>query len=217
MHTEHINYKIYALINTISNEIRYIGLTKNSLNARLSKHLRDKYKTYKTNWINSNKPNIGIILIEENIRTKEEACSREIFYISKLKEEGYKLVNTTNGGDGWFHTSLSKKHRENISKNHANVSGENNPMYGKKHTDAVKNFSKILNSGRKHSEDTILFFSKTRTGSGNQNSLLNEKLVLEIRELFKTGCYSKKELSNIFGVKPPAIYKIVNRLTWKHI
>lgn len=33
--------------------------------------------------------------------------------------------------------SFTKKHKENISKNHANVSGQLNPMYGKKHSKAL--------------------------------------------------------------------------------
>lgn len=33
---------------------------------------------------------------------------------------------------------FTKSHKENLKKNHANVSGENNPFYGKSHTDETK-------------------------------------------------------------------------------
>lgn len=40
-----------------------------------------------------------VIVIESNISC-EEIDEREIFYIKKLREEGYKLKNLTDGGDG---------------------------------------------------------------------------------------------------------------------
>lgn len=41
--------------------------------------------------------------------------------------------------------------------------------------------------------------------------------VIKIRELFDSGKFTKKQLSDMFNVKPPAIYKIVKKLTWNHI
>ena len=59
--------------------------------------------------------------------------------------------------------------------------------------------------------------SKRVSGENNPNAKLSLQDVLKIRELFDTGKFSKKDLSGMFNVDPPAIYKIINRLTWKNI
>jgi hypothetical protein len=60
-------YKIYALKEVSSNEIKYIGLTTKSLNERLGRHLRDKKIDHKTNWIKKiGRENIEIILLDDS-------------------------------------------------------------------------------------------------------------------------------------------------------
>ena len=90
-------------------------------------------------------------------------------------------------------------------------------MFGKTHTDDVKENSRKLNTGKKASIDTRKKLSNMRQGEKNHKSVLTEENVLLIREFFNKKIYNKAELSRIFCVKGPAIYKIVNRLTWKHI
>lgn len=96
--------KIYALKDPISNDIRYIGKTKNELNKRLYEHctIRNlKEKTHKNNWIKyllklNYRP--VILLIEE-----VDYCNwqeREIYWINFYKSIGNNLTNGTNGGDG---------------------------------------------------------------------------------------------------------------------
>lgn len=128
-------YKIYALKEVGSSEIKYIGLTTKSLNERLGRHLRDKKIDHKTNWIKKvGRENIEIILLDDDINNFEELCEKEIYYIDKFKKEGHCLTNITNGGEGWFGIKFSESHRKNISINHADVSGTKNPMYGKSHS-----------------------------------------------------------------------------------
>jgi len=92
---------IYALSDPITGEIRYIGKTKNELYKRLSGHYKDKHKTYKTNWILSLnklglKPCISII----EICTEENWQEREKYWISFYKNQGNKLTNLLEGGEG---------------------------------------------------------------------------------------------------------------------
>lgn len=54
-------------------------------------------------------------------------------------------------------------------------------------------------------------------GETNGRSRLTEKQVIEIRELFATGKYLKKEIAPMFGIHPTYVGQIVNRRTWKHI
>lgn len=114
---------------------RYVGKTIKPLEIRLKKHLCDKDRTHKTNWINNvGKENIKIILIEEC--DELELNNREIFYINDFKSK-YKITNGTDGGDG---------------------------IIGLKHSDATKIKMSESAKGRKASYETKKLLSKIRTG-----------------------------------------------------
>lgn len=97
-------YRIYQLIDPRTNKIRYVGRTTQKLPARLKKHLRSNDKTYRTNWITSLKnknlePIIELICIA---KSHEECCELERFYIKEYRDNGYNLINATDGGEGCF-------------------------------------------------------------------------------------------------------------------
>lgn len=61
------------------------------------------------------------------------------FYKTNIRKYGYNLDS---GGN--LNKKVSKSTKEKISKNHADVSGDNNPFYGKHHSEGIMN--SILNS-----------------------------------------------------------------------
>lgn len=97
------NTFIYSLSDPITNEIRYIGKT-NNIKKRLCTHLTKSNlikKTHKNNWIknllfNNTKPLIEVI---DEVPIKEWGFW-EKFWISQFKIWGFKLTNSTDGGDG---------------------------------------------------------------------------------------------------------------------
>lgn len=99
------SYKVYGLSTKDNPDlIRYIGITKNNLNVRLTKHkndaktlIKNKHKKY---WILKHWDNIVITPIEEGIKTINEANTREIYWIKYYKDKSFNLLNVTNGGDG---------------------------------------------------------------------------------------------------------------------
>ncbi len=106
-------YKIYSLIDPITNEIRYVGKTVSPLYKRLSSHYRDKKKSYKTNWINTLrnkglKPLIKLIEICKSDNWEE----REKHWISYYRKV-YSLTNYLDGGQGqqkgYKHTDEAKE------------------------------------------------------------------------------------------------------------
>jgi group I intron endonuclease len=107
-----LNCNIYYL--TDDSEIpRYVGKTKGDIRKRLTTHLSTSrmLKTYKDKWINKvGRNKVKIILIE--VCLYEHSNEREIFWISKFLEFGYKLTNATGGGDG----GVGKKHSEETKK-----------------------------------------------------------------------------------------------------
>lgn len=64
--------------------------------------------------------------------------------------------------------------------------------------------------------DRVLHGTSNR-GSSHGMSLLNEKVVLEIREKYVFGKYGYKRLAKDFNVSPSTIQDIIERKTWKHI
>lgn len=129
--------KIYALSSSKEPDIfRYVGKTIETLKERLYRHTSSsKYeKTRKANWIRKELANGNKILIKEVfIVPKNDNWEEwEIHFISKYKNLGYKLTNSTIGGE--------------------NLIGKNNPFFGKKHS--KKTIDKIkLSSPNKRSVD----------------------------------------------------------------
>lgn len=54
-------------------------------------------------------------------------------------------------------------------------------------------------------------------GEKSGQAVLNNKKVIEIRELYRKGEYSQKKIGKIFGVSQGNVGFIVRRITWKHI
>lgn len=115
-----IKYTIYKLIDPTSNEIRYIGLTFNSLKQRLRSHRNEKSKSHKCNWIMSlKKQGLSPIIesIEENIDSYEKACEREIHYIDFYKNI-CDLTNHSSGGNK--NKKMSHETREKMRQSQLN-------------------------------------------------------------------------------------------------
>lgn len=130
-----IKYTIYKLIDPITNDVRYIGLTFNSLKQRLKSHCSEKSKSHKSNWINllkskGLKPIIESI--EENISSYEYCCEREIYWIEKYKSEGYSLTNMATGGN------KNKKMSEEVKKKMSDSHKERNKIYKKTISDETR-------------------------------------------------------------------------------
>ena len=152
----------------------YIGKGKNN---RMFTHLNDRkrYKYYFYNKLNKMilEENIPLIVKLREFENEEDAINLEIKLIKHLgrKKSGGLLYNMTDGGDGvsgYVYTDeakekMSKKAIEN--KNHIRLqsywnkntilSGENHPMFGKKHKQS--SIDKMIESktGTKQSEEWI--------------------------------------------------------------
>jgi group I intron endonuclease len=210
---ENKNY-IYGLIDPRSNKIRYVGKTNNP-DQRLFDHIRhSKHKTtYKDKWIRS--------LVEIGLKpiiTILEECGdnwveREIHHISLYEN----LTNLTKGGEGLNGYIFTETHKKNISENHHDVSKENNPMFGRTHTDEVKELLRRKNIGKKHKEESKSKMSSQRKGEKNVKAILTDEIVSSIREDYNENGISQGELARKYNVQSPCIYKIIHRITWKHI
>lgn len=218
---------IYKTTNLINNKI-YIGKdTKNNPNYFGSgKLIRFALKKY-------GKENFRKEILEV-CNSYDELNKKEKFWIKTLnsqnKDVGYNIreggdmnlpkdpkarnKNLSNAHKGKIFT---KEHRQNISKNHADVSGKKNPMYGKTHSDSVKEYNRSINLGRKPTKEQRIKMSFANKGENNSNSKLTQNQVIEIRRLHFEEGLQKKDIALMFNVKPACISKICNYLTWKDL
>ena len=131
-------YKVYVHINKINNK-RYYGITCQNINERwrngkgYKNHKNSKKDTYFYNAINKyGWDNFTHEVLFDNL-SKEEACLLEQCYIALYdttnRNKGY---NRTTGGESFNHTADTKKALSDLYK------GENNPFYGKHHTEETK-------------------------------------------------------------------------------
>ncbi len=161
-------FKIYFLSSSIEpTNIRYIGITKQTLNARLCKHINisKQLKNYKDCWIQKHlKLNNTILITElENVSTEELAKQKEIFYIKYYRDLGNKLTNSTGGGDGLNLPSEETKKKLlgiipwNKGKKHSIESREKMSKAGKGKPKSKEHKEKIkkANTGKKFTKEHI--------------------------------------------------------------
>ena len=135
------NYIVYVHINKINN-LMYFGITCKNPNSRWSNGNGYKGNPYFWNAIcKYGWDNFHHIILLENL-SKELANKIECDLIKQYnttdREIGYNLMN---GGNSNRHTDYT---RNKIKENHADINGENNPFYGKHHTE--ESINKIKNT-----------------------------------------------------------------------
>ncbi len=93
---------IYELIDPITDETRYIGKSIDPKHRLNFGHLKDKYNSYKNNWIKALlKQNLKPILNVIDEVNESEWQFWEIFYISLYRSWNCRLTNLTGGGEGF--------------------------------------------------------------------------------------------------------------------
>ena len=156
------NYYIYELIDPRTEKPFYVGWTSRTSDLRFSEHLREtrsktvnleKVKILKEILNENLKPITKIVFqsVDKEESIKEEI--RLIDYYGRIRDGGI-LTNISKGGEHHIVSDKVKKHLSEIRKNKTyeeilgkdkaldlkkriskSVSGELNPMYGKKHSE----------------------------------------------------------------------------------
>ena len=153
--------RIYTLSHPITNEVRYVGKTVESLEERLRKHISRRDNTYKSNWIISLKregltPNIELL----------DECSLldwhwlEKYWILQFKCWNFKLTNICEGGKGSDGLKHSIESKEKISKWHKGKQWRLNAVL----TDETKEKIRLGNLNKKRNVDSVNKMIITKTG-----------------------------------------------------
>ena len=229
---------VYIHKNPITLEVFYVGQgtkEKERMTRAFSKRSRSKW------WNNYvNKHGLPIVEIVKTGLSKEECDKTEIelikLYGRKDINEG-TLVNLTDGGDG-----SGKRSLEYCKEQSLRMSGENHPMWGKKHSEEWVRNNSLSHIGYKHSDESKRRMSESRRGSKrseetkkkmsdslsgeknpmygrvgekNPSSKLTWDIVNEIRELYSMGNTSYKKLGKLYNVSHYAIECVIKHKTWK--
>jgi hypothetical protein len=101
-------------------------------------------------------------------------------------------------------------HRNGV-KNDNNVDNLEWCTYKENTQHAIDNYLFYFNSSKESINKTI------KRGSLNGMALLDEKMVLEIRNKFKKRVYTRKMLSIEYGVTECCIKDVILKRTWKHV
>lgn len=119
-----MKYLIYALVDKVDNQVRYIGKSTSGLR-RPNQHFSDwsinKTNPYKKYWLKKCKlenilPSIEIIeIIPDEVFTHQILEDAEEFYIQYFKRVGCRLVNAQNAGKGSPGRKLSCLSKQKMS------------------------------------------------------------------------------------------------------
>ena len=209
------------------------------LNKHGNTHLQNSYNYYE-------KENFIFEIIEHIEKSDEMSLEdfkfilleREDYWINFLKandsDYGYNIRKkaSSNLGTKWTEEQkinrsgennpltgipLSDEQKQKISDNHADVSGENNPFYGKTHTpETIKRILKAREGkylgknsafyGRKHSKKTKQQISDAQMGINNSH-IIKKEIILQIKELLDKDI-SRKDILKIVPVSLNTIRKV---------
>jgi group I intron endonuclease len=187
---------IYQIRNTINNKI-YIGST-NNIRKRCNNHRSKLNNNIHENqylqqaWNKYGENNFEFSIIEEV--QDFNRIEKEIFYLNEKR-------------------SYERHIGYNFDKNPTDKSGKNNPFYGKKHTQEVKDKIKTIANNR--SEELKKKMGEKNIGEKHPQSKLNWDKVRQIREIYKQGGYTQRELAFKYNISYGTISAILKNKSWK--
>ena len=119
------NYTIYALHLSSNEDYRYVGRTSRQTSERLKRHIRDA-ESGSTHPVHLWMMEAGVANLTYSILEETDDPEREAWWISYLSERGSRLLNVADATTGVGPWSEDQR---------ARFSGENNPFYGRQHTE----------------------------------------------------------------------------------
>jgi len=164
---------IYALIDPITNEVRYVGQTAEALPDRLQGHLHDGVRTHKGHWVRKLKK-AGLAPRIEALEVAEDGDEAERWWIAYLRFIGCRLTNHYAGGNGLKeHTERTKKKIVRLLKGR-NVPEERRKaisatLTGRKRPQHEKDKIRATLTGRKMKPEWVrAYVASRRAGKGWQ-------------------------------------------------
>lgn len=137
---------------------------------------------------------------------------KDIVMKQEINKSNYMTIGLTKEGKR-KHFNVSRLVAINFIEN---IYGkkEVNHINGNKHDNSSENLEWVTKrENMNHAKKNGLM----RIGEKHGRSKLKDFDVLEIRELYLTGCYSQRAIAKKYNVTQSAICSILNNKVWKHI
>lgn len=156
-------WAIYVLEHPLSSEVRYLGKTVQDPRRRLQHHMTlartGRAKTHCANWIRSLLVEglAPVMRIVETGPDEDGWKAAEVAWIAKLRTEGVRLTNLTNGGEGL----PGRKHSEETKAKMRAASKivQTDPDFRARHAAATRKAQACSETRRRHSESLKQFYS----------------------------------------------------------
>jgi hypothetical protein len=141
---------VYGVVETGSAEFRYVGLTTKTIRRRRLEHFKNADRGMKTpfaDWLRTHHSREDVffrsleLVMSDNL---EDLGHAEQQWIARLRAEGHRLLNLTDGGLGPRGYVWSEEQRRAVGDRtrgttHPNpLRGADNPMWGRTHSDEQK-------------------------------------------------------------------------------
>ena len=151
---------------------RYYGATKQSINQRWRNGKGYPHNKYFTEAIEEyGWDNFQHIIVAKGL-SEEEAYWLEIELIKEWgttsRDNGYNIAK--GGKDSGKGLKRSEETRKKMSENHADISGENNPNYGKHLSEETRKKMSKARIGKYPSEETRKKLSEAKIGKSHPNA-----------------------------------------------
>lgn len=111
---------------------------------------------------------------------------------------------------------LNRKRDITIIINFPNLSGENNPMFGKKQSDETKRKISEANTGKIRTEEQKNKLKENAPKNTTHAAKITENDVREIRKLYIENFTIENILKN-FNITRATLQRIINYVSWRHI
>lgn len=218
---------IYVLIDPRDNEIRYVGKTNQKLRSRLLKHLRDKNRGHRHNWI-AKLQRFGLQPRIEKLQEVPCGCSAsaEIYWIAYFRSLGCNLVNDTDGGEGMCGYKHTPEQIERIRQNtirqfqdpeqRLNVSRvHKGKEISQSHREVVsrassKRWNEWRMNGKRLSQEVRDKISIAKSGKGPLSDEHKKKLSATLRGRPKSESHRENLAKHLRSVRMEQVLKIQN-------
>ena len=223
---------IYALIDPMTREIRYVGKTSKQIIVRLKKHMnaaKHNNGSHLFHWLRDldSKGLTPATKILEEVKRGDDWRERERYWIAYGRKYGWPLTNATDGGDGLTNPTQAVREKLSIAaRGNSYASGERSEAFKERMAQAAKETKNAL--GHEVSQETkeniseklkVYFANGGDRANGERcgRSKLTEADVLSIRSDYAAWGISLRKLGDAYGVNHETIRKIVIGETWAHI
>lgn len=157
---------VYGMADPRTHEIRYVGKTERTLQRRKTQHLyqarHNSPQTHKVAWLRTLLES-GVepeMVILERVSTQETLDAAECRWIKELREQGCRLTNATDGGEGV--RNPSPEARAKMSAASKAKPSRPSPMKGRTHTPEARAKISAAHKGRPSPKRGVPLSEETR-------------------------------------------------------